>query len=57
LDNVAKDIETNGKVLENNQKGLEMAHVIPIINRQQAFLTWQPYEELGRKVFFDLFSQ
>ena len=57
---VAKEIEDNGKISiteesAENVKALELAHIIPIVSKQQPFLTWQPYDILGKRIFFDLF--
>ena len=61
FESIQQEIEDNGKdqIMEESRlsiKGLEMAHIIPIICKQQGFLTWQPYEILGRKIYFDLFN-
>ena len=57
---ILKEIDLNGKEFINEKsektKGLELAHVIPILNRQDPFLTWQPYETLGRKIYFEYFN-
>jgi hypothetical protein len=50
---LVKEIEDNGKDV-GGKKSIDFAKLVPIVNRQQGFTAWEPYDEIGRKIYFNL---
>ncbi|CAG9315992.1 unnamed protein product [Blepharisma stoltei] len=58
-DTIKEEIGKNGKNNPRRKypldwKGLELAFIIPMLDRLNSFTVWEPYETLGRKIYFDL---
>ena len=55
FNNIKHEINLNGKKTSTNDKelGLEMVKIVPIVNRQDSFTTWRPYEGLAYKIYFE----
>jgi hypothetical protein len=56
LEDLLEEIEKNGKDDPIKGKVIELARLVPILKRKDGFCTWESYETLGRKIYFDLFA-